>query len=129
MAGELLVLALGLFGVLLVHELGHLVVARWYGVRVLSISVGFGPELIGLTDRTGTRWSFAAIPVGGSCRFASRPEEETPAMLEAQRREKYYSDESIAKRMAVCAAGPFGNIALACSIYLYIWLYSGFPRS
>ena len=51
------------------HELGHFLVARWCGVRVLVFSVGFGPELLGFTDRHGTRWKIAAIPLGGYVKF------------------------------------------------------------
>src|SRR2546423_13554403 len=47
------------------HELGHFLVARWCGVRVLTFSIGFGPELLGFNDRHGTRWKLSAIPLGG----------------------------------------------------------------
>src|SRR5436853_3077775 len=65
------------------HELGHFLVARWCGVRVLVFSVGFGPELLGFTDRYGTRWKIAAIPLGGYVKFfgdenaASVPDQAT----------------------------------------------------
>ncbi len=51
--------------VVFVHELGHYLVARWAGVRVDVFSIGFGPELFGITDRSGTRWKFSALPLGG----------------------------------------------------------------
>src|ERR1700694_5159092 len=51
------------------HELGHFLVARLCGVRVLVFSIGFGPELLGFTDRHGTRWKLAAIPLGGYVKF------------------------------------------------------------
>ena len=51
------------------HELGHFLVARWCGVRVLVFSVGFGPELFGFNDRHGTRWKVSAIPLGGYVKF------------------------------------------------------------
>ena len=52
-----------------VHEYGHYAVARRAGVRVEVFSVGFGPELFGWTDRSGTRWKFSAIPLGGYVRM------------------------------------------------------------
>ena len=64
------------------HELGHFLVARWCGVRVLVFSIGFGPELIGFDDRHGTRWKISAIPLGGYVKFfgddnaASVPDQE-----------------------------------------------------
>src|SRR6266705_5894566 len=51
------------------HELGHFVVARWCGVRVLTFSIGFGPELVGFNDRHGTRSKISAIPLGGYVKF------------------------------------------------------------
>src|SRR5690348_1121929 len=51
------------------HELGHFLVARWCGIKILVFSVGFGPELLGFTDRYGTRWKLAAIPLGGYVKF------------------------------------------------------------
>ena len=51
------------------HELGHFLVARWNGVSVKVFSVGFGRELIGFTDRKGTRWKLSWIPLGGYVRF------------------------------------------------------------
>jgi len=51
------------------HELGHFLVARWCGVRILVFSIGFGPELVGFYDRHGTRWKIAAIPLGGYVKF------------------------------------------------------------
>src|SRR5437588_13092311 len=51
------------------HELGHFVIARWCGVRVLVFSIGFGPELLGFNDRRGTRWKICAIPLGGCVKF------------------------------------------------------------
>jgi membrane-associated protease RseP (regulator of RpoE activity) len=60
-------LGAGLLVVLFVHELGHLLAARHYGVKVLSLSVGFGPQLISFTDNLGTSWKLRAIPIGGSC--------------------------------------------------------------
>src|SRR4029078_11721890 len=51
------------------HELGHFLIARLCGVRVLTFSIGFGPELAGLNDRYGNRWKIAAIPLGGYVKF------------------------------------------------------------
>src|SRR5262245_7615331 len=51
------------------HELGHFLIARVCGIRVLVFSIGFGPELIGFDDRHGTRWKISAIPLGGYVKF------------------------------------------------------------
>src|SRR5262252_515641 len=75
------------------HELGHFLVARWTGVRVLTFSLGFGPELFGFNDRKGTRWKVSAIPLGGYVKFfgddteASTPSTETLNNMTAEERE------------------------------------------
>src|SRR5918995_2250755 len=75
------------------HELGHFLVARWVGVKVLVFSVGFGPELLGFTDRHGTRWKLSAIPLGGYVKFfgdenaASVPDQSTIAGMNAAERQ------------------------------------------
>jgi len=51
------------------HELGHFLVARLCGVRILAFSIGFGPEIVGFYDRHGTRWKIAIIPLGGYVKF------------------------------------------------------------
>src|SRR6201981_231017 len=67
------------------HELGHFLVARFAGVKVLTFSLGFGPELFGFNDRSGTRWKVSAVPLGGYVKFfgddteASTPSAETLA--------------------------------------------------
>src|SRR3954470_22707247 len=74
------------------HELGHFLVARWAGVKVLTFSLGFGPELFGFNDRHGTRWKISAIPLGGYVKFfgdeseASTPSAETLATMSEEER-------------------------------------------
>src|SRR3982750_3827306 len=69
------------------HELGHFLIARWCGVRVLTFSIGFGPELFGFNDRHGTRWKVSAIPLGGYVKFfgdenaASVPDADTISQM------------------------------------------------
>src|ERR1700674_1514984 len=75
------------------HELGHFIVARWCGVRVLVFSVGFGKELVGFDDRHGTRWKISAVPLGGYVKFfgdeseASTPSSETLSSMTEEERE------------------------------------------
>src|SRR6266498_152372 len=74
------------------HELGHFLVARWCGVRVLVFSIGFGPELFGFDDRHGTRWKISAVPLGGYVKFlgddseASTPSPEMLASMTEEER-------------------------------------------
>src|SRR6059058_5587338 len=99
----------GLSVVVFFHELGHFLVARWCGVRVLVFSIGFGPELFGFNDRHGTRWKIAAVPLGGYVKFlgdenaASVPDQNALAeMSEADRRDSF-PHKSVGARAAVVA--------------------------
>jgi regulator of sigma E protease len=73
--------------VVFVHEFGHFIVARWCGVSVKTFSIGFGREIFGRTDRKGTRWRIAWVPLGGYVKFvddenaASQPSPEALARM------------------------------------------------
>src|SRR5882757_2461072 len=113
------------------HELGHFLVARWCGVRVLTFSIGFGPELIGFNDRHNTRWKLSAIPLGGYVKFfgddnaASVPDEAAVAgMTEAEKRQSFFH-QPVGRRAAIVAAGPFANFILAIVIFAAIFAIYG----
>src|SRR5439155_17510442 len=117
--------------VIFFHELGHFLVARWCGIRVEVFSIGFGRELIGFTDRQGTRWKLASIPLGGYVKFlgdenaASVPDRQAVArMSETERRQSFYH-KPIAQRAAVVAAGPIANFVLAILIFAGIAMWYG----
>src|SRR5499427_10218622 len=105
--GFLFVLTLVVF----IHELGHFLIARWCGVRVLVFSIGFGPELFGFNDRHNTRWKVSAIPLGGYVKFfgddnaASVPDQAAIAAMSADERRVSFVDQSVAKRAAIVVAG------------------------
>src|SRR3954465_11559950 len=129
--GWVLPFLFGLSVVVFFHELGHFLVARWCGVRVLTFSVGFGPELVGFNDRHGTRWKLSAIPLGGYVKFfgdenaASVPHQETIAeMSEAEKRESFFYKKVI-QRAAIVAAGPIANFILAIVIFAVLALTLG----
>ena len=113
----------GLSVVVFFHELGHFLVARWCGVRVLTFSVGFGPELLGFTDRHGTRWKIAAIPLGGYVKFfgdenaASVPDQAAIERMTAEERRESFSHQPVGRRAAIVAAGPIANFILAIVIF------------
>jgi regulator of sigma E protease len=113
------------------HELGHFLVARWCGVKVLTFSVGFGPELLGYTDRHGTRWKIAAVPLGGYVKFfgdenaASAPDfEKIETMNEGERGQSLFH-KPVSQRAAIIAAGPIANFLLAIVIYAGIFMVYG----
>jgi len=113
------------------HELGHFLVARWCGVRILVFSIGFGPELIGFNDRHGTRWKIAAVPLGGYVKFfgdesaASMPDQTALADMNESERQQSFFFQPVAKRAAIVAAGPIANFLLAIAIFAGIFGFYG----
>ena len=117
------------------HELGHFLVARWAGVRVLTFSLGFGPELFGFNDRTGTRWKLSAIPLGGYVKFfgdaseASTPASSVLAAMSEKERQDSFHHKSVARRAAIVAAGPIANFILAIVIFACLFTFYGKPNT
>ncbi|HEY0235001.1 MAG TPA: RIP metalloprotease RseP [Afipia sp.] len=115
------------------HELGHFLVARWCGVRVLTFSLGFGPELFGFNDRHNTRWKLSAIPLGGYVKFfgdeseASTPSTETLKAMSEEDRKGSFHHKSVARRAAIVAAGPIANFILAIVIFGCLFTFFGKP--
>jgi regulator of sigma E protease len=113
------------------HELGHFLIARWCGIRVLVFSIGFGPELAGFYDRYGTRWKVSAVPLGGYVKFlgdenaASATDHQAVEKLsEIDKREAFIS-QKVGSRAAVVAAGPIANFILAIVIFAAIFALFG----
>jgi regulator of sigma E protease len=115
------------------HELGHFLVGRWAGVRVLTFSLGFGPELFGFDDRHGTRWKISAIPLGGYVKFlgdeteASTPSTEALAQMTAEERALSFHHKKVGPRAAIVAAGPIANFLLAIVIFAGMFTFFGKP--
>ncbi len=100
-----------------VHELGHYLVARWCGVKVLRFSIGFGKPLLSWTvgpDRT--EWVIAAVPLGGYVRMLD--ERDAPAEgIAPEELPRAFTRQSLAKRSAIVVAGPLANFLLAIALY------------
>jgi regulator of sigma E protease len=117
------------------HELGHFLVARWAGVRVLTFSLGFGPELAGFNDRHGTRWKISAIPLGGYVKFfgddseASTPSTEALASMSPEEQAGSFHHKRVGPRAAIVAAGPIANFILAIVIFTCLFTFFGKPST
>ena len=111
------------------HELGHFLVARWAGVKVLTFSLGFGPELFGFNDRHGTRWKVSAIPLGGYVKFfgddseASTPSADALQTMTADERKVSFHHKKVGPRAAIVAAGPIANFLLAIVIFAALFTF------
>ncbi len=117
------------------HELGHFLVARWAGVKVLTFSLGFGPELVGFNDRHGTRWKISAVPLGGYVKFfgddseASTPSSETLANMTEEERAGSFHHKKVGPRAAIVVAGPIANFILAIVIFTCLFTFFGKPNT
>jgi regulator of sigma E protease len=113
------------------HELGHFLVGRLCGVKVDTFSLGFGPELAHFTDRWGTRWRLAALPLGGYVKFhgdangASMTDNAASAAMPAAERKVTFFGQNVWKRAAIVVAGPIANFILAIVIFTGIFTIHG----
>ncbi|MBC8131211.1 MAG: RIP metalloprotease RseP [Rhizobiaceae bacterium] len=113
------------------HELGHFLVGRWCGIKVLAFSVGFGPEIVGFNDSHGTRWKLSAIPLGGYVKFlgdenaASMPDTAAVDAMSPSDRAMAFPAKSVAKRAATVVAGPVANFLLAIVIFAGVAFVNG----
>jgi len=97
------------------HELGHYSIARWNDVDVDAFAVGFGPEIVGYTNKRGERWKLCVIPLGGYVKFAgdanaaSVPDHEKLEEMSDEEKQRCLEHKSVGQRAAVVAAGPIAN--------------------
>jgi regulator of sigma E protease len=109
--------------VVFVHEMGHFLVGRWCGIGVKAFSLGFGPELLGYTDKRGTRWKLSAIPLGGYVKFvgdedaASSPDPVAKAALSDEERAVAFQLKPVWKRALTVFAGPAANFILTIAVF------------
>ncbi len=117
--------------VVIVHELGHFLAARALGITVETFSVGFGPEIAGFYDKSGTRWRVAWIPLGGYVKFkgdetvASLPSAEDLDKLTPVQRQGNFHTAALWRRTIVVLAGPFANFLLSLVIFTGMVLWTG----
>ena len=118
--------------VVFIHEYGHYSVARRYGVGVTDFSIGFGKELFGFNDKSGTRWKFCLIPLGGYVKFfgdrnvfSQAEQKELLKQYSKKDQDKLFVTKPIYQRSLVVAAGPFANFLLAIVIFTFIYMFSG----
>jgi regulator of sigma E protease len=117
-----------------VHELGHYLVARWCGVRIETFSIGFGREIVGFTDKAGTRWKFSLIPLGGYVQMFgdTDPASVEPDMAQLQNldgaeRQKAFFYKPVWQRAAIVFAGPAINFLYAIVVLTALFSIQGQP--
>jgi regulator of sigma E protease len=112
-----------------VHELGHYLAARWRGVRVEAFSIGFGHAIASWTDRHGTVWKLAWLPLGGYVKLHGQ---ERPQDVEEEVRARWipgqtFHDKPVLSRAIVVAAGPVANFVLAIVLFSGLFIALGTP--
>ena len=115
------------------HEFGHYLVARMFGIPAETFSIGFGHELVGWTDRQGTRWKVAWLPLGGYVKFIG---DMTPASnpgdldhIPPELRDRAFQLRPVWQRFLVVLAGPAANFLLAILIFAAFFMILGAPRT
>lgn len=111
--------------IVFIHELGHFWVARKTGVIVDVFSIGFGKEIFGWTDRYGTRWRFAWIPLGGYVKMRGDENATSGITEEARNLEGSFAGASLFSRIVIVAAGPAANFILAFILFIGLYMSAG----
>ena len=111
------------------HELGHYLAARWRGVHVEVFSIGFGQALVSWTDRAGTRWKIAWLPLGGYVKLhgQERPQDVPPEVRESWIKGRTFQEKSVLSRAIIVAAGPIANFVLAAVVFAFLFAAVGKP--
>jgi len=118
--------------VVFIHEYGHYYFAKRYGVGVTDFSIGFGKEIFGWNDKSGTRWKICWIPLGGYVKFfgdrnvfSQADQVELLKKYNQGDQKKLFITKPLYQRSLIVAGGPFANFILAIFIFLFIYMFVG----
>ncbi|HUS53738.1 MAG TPA: RIP metalloprotease RseP [Thermohalobaculum sp.] len=116
--------------VVFVHEFGHYIVGRWCGIRAEVFSVGFGKPLLKWTDRWGTCWQIAVLPLGGFVKFVGDMDPASAGRIDADQlspgeNKVAFHNAGLLRRVLTVAAGPVANFLLSVAIFAGILLWAG----
>ena len=118
--------------VVFIHEYGHYYFAKKYGVGVTDFSIGFGKEIFGWNDKSGTRWKLCWIPLGGYVKFfgdrnvfSQADQEELIKQYNDKDRKKLFVLKPLYQRVLIVFGGPLANFILALVIFFSIYTFIG----
>ena len=118
--------------VVFIHEYGHYYFAKKYGVGVTDFSIGFGKEIFGWNDKSGTRWKICLIPLGGYVKFfgdrnvfSQSDQDELIKKYNEEDRKKLFVLKPIYQRSLIVFGGPLANFLLAIVIFFSIYTFIG----
>jgi regulator of sigma E protease len=115
------IIVLGLL--IFVHEFGHFICAKLFGVKVLKFSLGFGPKLAGFT-RGETEYLVSALPLGGYVKMLGEQEDEEVEIADESRS---FARKPVWQRFIIVAAGPLSNLLFAVFIFFLVFAIAGLP--
>jgi len=118
--------------VVFIHEYGHYYFAKRFGVGVTDFSIGFGKELFGWNDKSGTRWKFCVIPLGGYVKFfgdrnvySQADQEKILKQYNKEDQDKLFVLKPLYQRALIVFGGPLANFVLAIFIFFSIYTFAG----
>ncbi len=118
--------------VVFIHEYGHYYFAKKYGVGVTDFSIGFGKEIFGWSDKSGTRWKICWIPLGGYVKFfgdrnvfSQADQEKLIQKYNEEERNKLFVLKPLYQRTLIVFGGPLANFLLALIIFFSIYTFVG----
>ncbi len=118
--------------VVFIHEYGHYYFAKKYGVGVTDFSIGFGKEIFGWNDKSGTRWKICWIPLGGYVKFfgdrnvfSQADQEKLIKKYNEEDRKKLFVLKPLYQRVLIVFGGPLANFLLAFVIFFSIYTFVG----
>lgn len=117
--------------IVFIHEFGHYIIAKWCGVGIETFSIGFGKELFGFNDRSGTRWKFSMLPFGGYVKMfgdqgaASTPDDDKLDHMSEDEKNKSFHFKALWQKALIVVAGPAANFILTISILTYFLYTTG----
>ena len=118
--------------IVFIHEFGHYYVAKMCGVKVEIFSIGFGKEIFGFNDKSGTRWKFSIFPLGGYVKMFGDSDPSSSGLDKqklqnftvSQKKVSFYF-QNVYKRIAIVFAGPLANFILAILLLIVIFIFEG----
>jgi regulator of sigma E protease len=121
--------------IVFIHEFGHYYIAKRCGVKIESFSIGFWKEIWGFNDKSGTRWKFCILPLGGYVKMygddtaASTPDgEKLKEMTEAEKKQAFHF-KPVWQRFLIVLGGPLANYILAIAIFAGFFMFYGRPET
>ena len=132
MLGTILPFIVLIVVVVFIHEYGHYYFAKKYGVGVTDFSIGFGKEMFGWNDKSGTRWKICWIPLGGYVKFfgdrnvfSQADQEKIINQYSKEDQDKLFVLKPLYQRSLIVAAGPLANFLLAIAIFFSVYTFVG----